>query len=83
MLIVGYFVNPVKYNIIVTGHEVKVKMLVAQSCLTLCNPWIVACQAPLSMEFSRQEYGSELLFPLSGDLPNPGIEPMSHYVQIF
>ena len=58
MLIVGYFVNPVKYNIIVTGHEVKVKMLVAQSCLTLCNPWIVACQAPLSMEFSRQEYWS-------------------------
>ena len=30
--------------------------LVAQSCLALCTPWTVACQAPLSMEFSRQEY---------------------------
>ena len=32
--------------------------LVAQSCLILCNPWSVACQAPLLMEFSRQEYWS-------------------------
>ena len=38
---------------------------------------IVAHQAPLSMEFSRQEYWSGLSFPTSGDLPNPGIEPMS------
>ena len=34
----------------------------AQSCPTLCNPWIVACQAPLSMEFSRQEYWNGLIF---------------------
>ena len=34
------------------------KVLVAQSCLTLCNPWTVAYHAPLSMEFSRQEYWS-------------------------
>ena len=34
--------------------------------------WTVACQAPLSMGFSRQEYWSRLLFPLPGDLPNPG-----------
>ena len=33
-------------------------MLVIQSCLTLWNPWTVACQAPLSMEFSKQEYWS-------------------------
>ena len=38
-------------------------VLVAQSCLTLCNPWTVAHQAPLSMEFSRQEYWSGLPFP--------------------
>ena len=44
MLIVGYFVDPVKYNIIVTVHEVKVKMLVAQSCLILCNP--MDCNLP-------------------------------------
>ena len=36
--------------------------------------WTVACQAPLSMGFSRQEYWSELPFPLPGDLPNLGIE---------
>ena len=35
----------------------------------------VACQALLSMESSRQEYWSGLLFPSPGDLPNPGIEP--------
>ena len=40
-------------------------------------PWTVACQAPLSMGFSRQEYLSGLPFTLSGDLPDPGIEPMS------
>ena len=38
------------------------------------TPWTVACQAPLSMEFSRQEDWSGLPFPTSGDLPNPGIE---------
>ena len=39
--------------------------------------WIVACQAPLSMGFSRQEYWSGLPCPLPGDLPYPGIEPAS------
>ena len=45
-----------------------------QLCATL---WIVAHQAPLSMEFSRQEYWSGLPFPSPGDLPHPGIEPRS------
>ena len=40
-------------------------------------PRTVACQAPLSMEFFRQEYWSGLPFPPPGDLPNPGIEPVS------
>ena len=39
--------------------------------------WTVTCQAPLSMGFSRQEYGSGLPFPSPGDLPDPGIEPGS------
>ena len=39
---------------------------VAQSCLTLCTPWTVASQSPLSMEFSRKEYWSGLPFPPSG-----------------
>ena len=46
---------------------------VAQLCLTLCDPWTVAHQAPLSMGFSRQEYWSGLPFPSPGDLPDPGI----------
>ena len=41
------------------------------------NPWIVACQAPLAMGFSRQEYWSGLPFLLQGNLPNSGIEPAS------
>ena len=40
------------------------------------TPWIVARQAPLSMGYSRQEYWSGLPFPSSGDLPDPGIEPV-------
>ena len=39
--------------------------------------WTVACQAPLSMGFSRQEYWTGLSCPPSGDLPNPGIKPAS------
>ena len=39
--------------------------------------WTVACQAHLSMGFSRQEYWSGLPFPSPGDLPDPGIEPWS------
>ena len=48
-----------------------------QSCSTLCDPWTVAHQAPLSMGFSRQEHWSELPFPSPGDLPYPGIEPIA------
>ena len=40
-------------------------------------PWTVACQAPLSRGFSRQEHWNALPFPSSGDLPDPGIEPTS------
>ena len=39
--------------------------------------WTVAHQAPLSMEFPRQEHWSGSPFPTPGDLPNPGIEPES------
>ena len=47
------------------------------SCSVVSNPWTVAHQVPLSMEFSRSEYWSGLPFPSPGDLPNPGIEPTS------
>ena len=43
----------------------------------LATLWTVAHQAPLPVEFSRQEYWSGLPFPSPGDLPDPGIEPSS------
>ena len=51
--------------------------LITKSCPTLATPWIVVCQAPLSMRFSKQEYQSGLPFPSPGYLPDPGIEPGS------
>ena len=45
------------------------------------TPWAVAHQAPPSMGFPRQGYWSGLLFPSPGDLPDPGIEPMSPTLQ--
>ena len=56
------------------------------TCLYVCilshvwlfvTPWTVACQALLSMGFPRQEYWSGLPFPSPGDLPDPGIEPVT------
>ena len=57
------------------------KARVVQLCPTLCNPWTVAHQAPLFLEFSRQEYWSGLPFPSPGDLPDPGINPKSPTLQ--
>ena len=48
---------------------------VTQLCPTHCDPCTAACQVPLSRKFSRQEYWSELSFPTSGYLLNPGIKP--------
>ena len=47
-------------------------VLVTQSCV-FATPWTVAHQAPLSMEFSRQEFWSHLPFPSPWGLPNPGM----------
>ena len=44
---------------------------------SLAAPWTVDHQAPLSTGFPKQEYWSGLPFPSPGDLPNPGIEPVS------
>ena len=52
-------------------------MYVLSHVQLFATPWAVACQAPLSMEFSKQEYWSELPFPTPGDLPDPGIKPKS------
>ena len=48
--------------------------LVAKPCPTLVTPWTIACQAPLSMGFSRQEYWTGLPFPSPGDLPDQRTE---------
>ena len=40
-------------------------------------PWTVVCQALLYMEFSRQEHWNKLPFPVQGDLPDPGVEPVT------
>ena len=59
-------------------YNISVCMLSCFSHVRLsANLWTVAHQAPLSMRFSRWEYWSELPFPSPGDLPDPGIEPMS------
>ena len=48
------------------------------SCARLfATPGAAVCQAPLSMEFLREEYWSGLPYLTSGDLPNPGLEPTS------
>ena len=48
------------------------------SCVQLCETlWMIACQAPLSIGFSRQEYWSGLPCPPPGDLPNPRIKRAS------
>ena len=53
----------------------KVKLL--SRVQLLVTPWTAAYQAPLSMGFSRQESWSGLPCPPPGDLPDPGIEPVS------
>ena len=54
------------------------------SCVQFfATPWTVACQVPLSMGFPKQEYWSELPFPSLGELPDPGIEPMSPALQAY
>ena len=41
------------------------------------TPWTVACRAPLTVAFSRQEHWSALSCPTPRDLPDPGIKPKS------
>ena len=53
------------------------------SCVQLfATLWTLACQAFFSMEFSRQESWSGLPFSSPGDLPDPGIKPVSPALQV-
>ena len=59
---------------LIARSSMKVKVLVTQSCLTLCDPMDCSLPGSLSMGFSRKEYCSGLPFPSPEDLPNPGIK---------
>ena len=63
--------------------KAKVKVLVTQSCLTLCD--LMDCHPPGSSVHGilRPEYWSGLPFPSPGDLPNPGTEPRSPTLQAY
>ena len=56
--------------------------LVSKLCPTFATPRTVARRAPLSMEFSKQEYWNGLPFPPPGDLPDSGIKPSSPTLQV-
>ena len=78
-LIWPYFMNACckKTEVYPVGQELEIWAVCALSCIRLfATPLAVACQAPLSMEFSRQECWSKLPFPPPEDLLNSGIKPM-------
>ena len=66
--------------VIALGQNLCVSHLVMSDSLW---PHTVACQAPLFMEFSRQEYWSGFPFLSSGDLSDPGIKPRSPAMQAY
>ena len=74
-----------KRNFIMSHKSNERLGLVAKLCPTLATPWTVALQGeeqvPLFTGFSRQKYWNGLPFPSPGNLPNPGIEPMSPALQ--
>ena len=86
MLSLILFVNKFrgKQQVLVTETAFQAKVTTVMllfSCQVVsksfATPWTVARQAPLSMQFLRQEYWSGLLFASPGDLPDPGTEPLS------
>ena len=70
---VGVYIYMYIYVYILFSHKGMAKSFV--------TPWTVAYQAPLSMQFSRQEYWSGLPFPSAGNLPDPAIKPVSPTLQ--
>ena len=61
----------ITYNVCVLSH-----------IRLFATPWTITCQAPLSMEFSRQEHWSGLPFPFPGNLPDLGIKPRFPALQV-
>ena len=74
--IAGRNIKNLRYadDITLRAEKEKVKVKSLSHAWLFATPWTVAYQAPLSMEFSRQEYWSGSPFPSPGDLPDPGTE---------
>ena len=70
------------FFLLANGLCVCVCAQLLQLCPTLCDPWTVACQVPLFMEFSRQEYYSGQPFPSPWDFPDTVIKPRSPALQV-
>ena len=64
------------HHFLISAKHVVIVQLLSRAQL-FATPWSIAHQAPLSMGFPGQEYWSGLPFPSPGDLPDPGIKPMS------
>ena len=81
--IAGRNIKNLRYadDITLMAEKEKVKVKSLSHAWLFATPWTVAYQAPLSMEFSRQEYWSGSPFPSPGELPNPGIKPTSPALQ--
>ena len=82
VLTLNSFLTPSWKTLFLRWHSFSFRSLharvsVSQSCLSFVTSWTVACQAPLSLGFSRQEYWSRLPFPSPGDLPVGRTEPVS------
>ena len=78
----GIILNLKKAFVLPKLHKQNYWNLAAHAQLLSCvqlfaTPWAIACQAPLSMTFSSQEYWSALPVPSPGHLPNPEIKPAS------
>ena len=77
------------FSFFFTVEETEVWSLsnLPSACMLSCTwlfatSWTVAHQAPLFMKFPRREYWSGLWFPPPGDLPDPGIEPVSPTLKV-
>ena len=70
-----YFMVKSRENILPSFRKIRYNIKVLSCVWLFPNPWTIVRQAPVPMRFFRQEYWSALSFPISGDLPDPRIQP--------
>ena len=73
----GWLTDKVAWDATSPGDQACMCVKLLSRVQLFATPWTAACQAPLSRGFSRQEYWSGLPCPPPGDLPHPGIKPVS------